>query len=435
MKQGGAETTAPPIVSLLAGTARLIDVLPHLHQHAIDVTGGRCTLLFEHNPRTGVMQATSGYGLDVLRTDPWIPDLEEALLADGAFRRRTPTLVADADRQTPDLASRLGSRSVLVVPLVQGDERIGMLAVGFPDPPSATATGGNGSEVGDVFVTALQLFRYRQRDELQRDLRELIDEFSGSLSATLNLAAGLDIFCHGANRLFGADRTSVWIHDRRTRQVVLQASSDPEHFARGVSVSTDDPTAPAAVAMRRVRAEIISPSGDVVTSMVTVPLRGCRRALGTIVFDGVRVETGGELDLLDRADELGRQLSSAVETMQLLEDVVQSRGELENTFDSIAHLVAVSDRHGRLVHVNQAFASRLGRSRDELLNRPVAECLGPELVAWLAANESAGARPEGQPPTTREVVDPVLKGPFMVTLSDLLNHDREIGRASCRERV
>ena len=133
--------------------------------------------------------------------------------------------------------------------------------------------------------------------------------------------------------------------------------------------------------------------------MVTVPLRGCRRALGTIVFDGVRVETGGELALLDRADELGRQLSSAVETMQLLEDVVQSRGELENTFDSIADLVAVSDRRGRLVHVNQAFASRLGRSRDELLNRPVAECFGPELVAWLAANESAGVRPEGRSPT------------------------------------
>jgi PAS domain S-box-containing protein len=425
MQQGGGETTAPPIVSLLAGKARLIDVLPHLHQHAIDVTGGRCTLLFEHNPRTGVMQATSGYGLDVLRTDPWIPDPEEAMLADGAFRRRAPTLVADADRQTPDLAARLGSRSVLVVPLVQGDERIGMLAVGFPGPPAAAAAGGNGSNIGDVFVTALQLFRYRQRDELQRDLRELIDEFSGSLSATLNLAAGLDIFCHGANRLFGADRTSVWIHDRRTRHLALQASSDPEHFSRGVSVSTDDATAAAAVAMRRVRAEIVSASGEAVTSMVTVPLRGCRRALGTIVFEGVRVETGGELDLLDRADELGRQLSGAVETMQLLEDVVQSRGELENTFDSIAHLVAVSDRHGRLVHVNQAFASRLGRSRDELLNRPVSECLGPELVAWLAANELAGGRAKGQPPTTREIVDPVLKGPFMVTLTDFLGHDRE----------
>jgi hypothetical protein len=43
----------------------------------------------------------------------------------------------------------------------------------------------------------------------------VLDEFSASLSATLNLTAGLDIFCHGANRLFAADRTSVWIHDRR----------------------------------------------------------------------------------------------------------------------------------------------------------------------------------------------------------------------------
>ena len=400
-------------------------MLPHLHQHAIDVTGGKCTLLLEHNPHTGVMQATSGFGLDVLRTDPWVPDSDEARVAEEAFVRRASTLVADAAREMPDLASRLGSRSVWIVPLLQGDERVGMLAVGFPDSPVATVSVGDGSQVGDVFVTALQLFRYRQRDELRRDLRELIDEFSGILSATLNLAAGLEIFCLGANRLFGADRTSVWIHDRRTRQVVLQASSDPEHFARGVSVNTDDPTAPSAVAMRRVRAEIVSPSGDAVTSMVTVPLRGCRRALGTIVFEGVRVETGGELALLDRADELGRQLSSAVETMQLLEDVVQSRGELENTFDSIADLVAVSDRRGRLVHVNQAFASRLGRSRDELVNRPVAECFGPELVAWLAANELAGVRPEGRSPTAREVVDPVLKGSFMVTLSDLLNHDRE----------
>ena len=94
-----------------------------------------------------------------------------------------------------------------------------------------------------------------------------------------------------------------------------------------------------------------------------MPLRGCRRALGTIVFDGVRVEPGGELDLLDRADELGRQLSSAIENMQLLDDVMRSRRELENTFDSIAHLVAVSDRRGRIVHVNEAFASARRHAR------------------------------------------------------------------------
>ena len=425
MKQGGADLAAPPLVSLLAGTSRLIDALPQLHQYAIDATGGSCSLLFEHNPRNGVMQATSGYGLDALQADPWIPGPGEAMLVNGAFGRHAATLVADADRQAPDLASRLGTCSALLVPLVQDAERIGMLAIGFLEPPVATAAWGDGSEVADAFVTALELFRLRQRDELQRDLRELIAEFSSSLSATLNLAAGLEIFCHGANRLFGADRTSVWIHDRRARHLVLQASSDPQHVARGVCVNTDDPISPAAVAMRRTRAEIISTSDEAVTSMVTVPLRGCRRALGTIVFDDVRVEAGGELDLLDRADELGRQLSGAIETIQLLGDVARSRSELENTFNSIAHLVAVSDRRGRLVHVNEAFANRLGRSRDELLDRPITEYVGPELGAWLAAHESAAVRPDGQAPATCEVVDPVLNGPFIVTVTDLLDRDRE----------
>src|SRR5213078_2634942 len=118
--------------------------------------------------------------------------------------------------------------------------------------------------------------------------------------------------------------------------------------------------------------EIVAHSeGDAATALVTVPLRGTRRALGTIVFEGVRVETGGELDLLDRADELGRQLSSAIENLQLLDDVMRSRRELENTFDSIMHLVAVADTRGHIVHVNQAFATRVGRKRDELLNRPI----------------------------------------------------------------
>src|SRR5204863_3084618 len=150
------------------------------------------------------------------------------------------------------------------------------------------------------------------------------------------LTAGLEIFCVGANRLFGADRTSVWVHDRRGRQLVLQGSSDPEHVARSVRVSADDALAPAAAAMRRARAEIQS-SGDEPTCTVTVPLRGYRRALGSIVFEGARVEAGGELEVLDRADELGRQLSNALETTQLVDDVIRSRRELVNTCDSIWH--------------------------------------------------------------------------------------------------
>src|ERR1019366_2444625 len=99
----GATVAQRPLMSLLAHSIRPNDLLPHLHQHALDVTGGSCSLLFQLNPRNGLLQATSGFALDALRTDPWIPGPDEAACVSNAFTRRTPTLVTDAERQMPDL--------------------------------------------------------------------------------------------------------------------------------------------------------------------------------------------------------------------------------------------------------------------------------------------------------------------------------------------
>ena len=412
-------------MSLLARTPRLVDLLPHLHRHALESTGGSSSLLFEHNPRNGVLQATSGFGVDALRTDPWAPTSAEAAVITDIFRGNVPVFVGDIDRRMPDLAQRLGRPAAWLVPLTGQSQRIGLVAIGLKREGAEARSEVDAAGVADTFRVALELCRLRQNDELLRDLRGLLDEFSECLSTTLSLAAGLEIFSRGVNRLFGADRTAVWIHERRARHLVLQSSSDPAHLALGTHVSVQDPQAPAALAMRRARAEIIEGPDDASTSIVTVPLRGCRRALGTIVFEGVRIETGGELDLLDRADELGRQLSSAIENMQLLDDVLRSRRELENTFDSIAHLVAVSDRRGHIVHVNEAFASRTGRSREQLLDRPLAAFIGPELAMWLDEHAAGAVGPAGEPAVTRDVVDPVLNGPFLVTVTDLLDHERQ----------
>ncbi|HEY7287029.1 MAG TPA: ATP-binding protein [Vicinamibacterales bacterium] len=425
-RRPGPEVSQQPAVSLLAHEVRQSDLLPKLHQHALDHTGGDCSLLFQYNPRNSALHATSGFGLDTLRSDPWQPQGGDAAIVTGAFERREPVLVRDADRRMPDLAARLARPSVLLLPLVRGEDRVGLVAIGFAAAPTGEGTD-DVAEVGDAFLTALELFHLRQSEELQRDVRTLLADFSASLSSSLNLSAALDIFCHGTSLLFGADRTSVWIHDRRARALVLQASSDTVHAARGVRVGVDDVSAPAAAALRRTRAEIVTDPAEV-TATVTVPLRGTRRALGTIVFDGVRVQPGGELDLLDRADELGRQLASAIENMQLLDDLIRSRRELENTFDSITTLVAVTDRRGRLTHVNQAFAQRLGRTREEVIDKPLADCVGHELATWIAELEAADT-PPSDAPATREVLDPVLKGPFMVTVTDLINSERDrVGR-------
>ena len=100
-------TASRPLASVLAHSTTPNELLPHLHQHALDLTGGSRSLLFQQNPRTGGLHATSGFGLDVLRADPWLPGPAEAALVAEAFDRRTPTLVADATHQTPDLAARL----------------------------------------------------------------------------------------------------------------------------------------------------------------------------------------------------------------------------------------------------------------------------------------------------------------------------------------
>jgi PAS domain S-box-containing protein len=417
-------TTTAPLISLFARTPRLIDLLPSLHQHAINVTHGDCSLLLEHNPRSGLMQATSGVGLEALRTDPWMPGPGESAIVAAAFDRSEPTLVADLFGRAPGLASQVGTSSALLLPLVRGGDRLGLLVIGFRRPPRIASIQADAAEIGDAFLLALELCRLRQKDELQRDLRELLHEFAGSPSATLTMRAGLDAFCEGANRLFGADRASVWIHDRRARHLVLEASSDPARVVRGSHVTSEDALTLAALAMRHTGAEIVPNDEEVATSTVTVPLRGCRRALGTIVFEGVRIEPGNELDLLDRADELGRQLSSTIENIQLLDDLLRSRRELENTFDSIADLVAVSDRSGRIVHVNLAFAARIGLPRDELLDRALSDTVGPDLASWLVELEAAAVRPLDQAAPTREIADPVLNGTFVVTVTDLLNTDR-----------
>ena len=46
-------TAERPLASLLAHSVKATDLLPHLHQYALDATGGACTLLFQPNPRNG----------------------------------------------------------------------------------------------------------------------------------------------------------------------------------------------------------------------------------------------------------------------------------------------------------------------------------------------------------------------------------------------
>jgi PAS domain S-box-containing protein len=405
----------------VAKASQVSDVLPTVHARALEATGGTCSVLFTCDSRTGRLHATSGFALDEIDTGAWTPGPLEARILDEAFRDRSPLLVRDAVTDAPDFSRRLlRSPAVLLVPLVDRGRRAGLLAVGLPG--AAGPPGHAIDEIGDALLLALELFRLREREALQRDLRELLDEFTATVSATLDVGAGLDIVCRRANRLFGADRTAVWVHDRKARHLLLRASSDRQQAASGASVSRDDLLAPPAAAMQRSRSAALPREGP--TRTITVPLRGYRRALGALVLEGVRVEAGDESSLLDRADEVGRQVSSAIDSLQLLDEVLGARRELEALFDSMPSLIVVADAQGRIVHANDAFARRLHTTTERIRGRGLEDCVGPDLGRWLAVQPRVTRERSPGTPATCELVDPMLGGPLMITVTGRLDRDR-----------
>ena len=393
------------LLGALNRTDQLSSLLPVLHQHAVSAVNGQSSILLQYAGGRQTLRCTSAFGLDRLPADAWASNA----VPEHVFQHGRPWFVDQADF--------LGRHSAVLVPLQHATDAIGLLIVDVARPPTEEQLR-ELAAVGDAFVLALERTRMAGEIDLQNQLRMLLQDFSRSVSSA-TLTPGLEMLCAGANRLFRADRTSVWLHERRDRTVVLAASSDVTYAAVARRVSSTDPAAPAAVALRRQRAELGAAADRGQTALMTVPLRGRRRALGTLVMEGVRLESESETELLDRADQMGRQLSAAIENVLLLDAVLRSRRELENTFNSLIDLVAVTDQDGRLVHMNRAFLERSSKVAQELLDRPLKELVGEETGELI---ERARHDPA---PLIAELTDPVLRGTFVFTLTPLIGSERE----------
>ncbi len=153
-------------------------------------------------------------------------------------------------------------------------------------------------------------------------LRELLGTFSRAVSATLGVGPGLDAFVQEANRALGARRTSVWLHDRPARALALTATSLAESSAP-TRTGAEDQDTPAGRGLRLQHPQIVRENNRTV---LLAPLRGWRRALGTIVIENPTFTD--EARLLTQIDELARQLSVGVENVQLLEQVLRQRQQL-----------------------------------------------------------------------------------------------------------
>ena len=418
----GELATLGDLAQAVARQHRLSEIIPAVHEQALRVSGGDTSVLLRLSPATRRFHGTSAAGLEQLDGEPWLIGARATAVVEETFAAHAPLLVADV----PEAAVRLRAKAVVLVPLFSRETRLGLLLLGIHSDLSAGARE-ELSTIGDLLTMALERARAERDAALYRDLRDLGAFLARSVASALDLNASLEIYCDRARRLFSADRVSVWLHDRRARSLDLVASSDIAEIAAHRRVPTDGPDESTVTrVMRSTRAEIVGVTGYGAPH-VMVPLRGRRRALGTFELSGLRMEPGDDPgEMLERMEEVARQLSGVVESVFLLEDILRSRRELESTFDSLADLVVVSDARLRVTHANQAFAARLGRRAADLIDHSLSEFFGADLVSWvdrLAPDTDGASAVEA-----RELEDPVLGGTFLFTISPLVGRDdRRIG--------
>ena len=393
----------------------MADLLPVFHQRALQAADGRSSVLLRLNPRTGQLQGDSAAGLDFLGPEPWLLDAPSQAAAERCWMELTPVT-----HRAADLTGRLNAPIAVLTPLVARDRRLGLLVIGIDDDRGFEGRRDELTAVADLLSIALERARARRLADLQQDLRELSFNVARAVSSSLQLGAALEVFCDHAARLFAADRVSVWLHDRRARVLELTASSDGAELAAAPRVASDDLSAPLAAVMRQSEAQAMDQPGDRPADILA-PLKGRRRALGALEFTGVHIETGDAVDLLDRVDEVARHLSTAIENVFLLEDVLRSRRELESTFNSLTDLVIVTDQRWRITQANRAFATRVQKPPGYLAEHTLGEFLDREATDWIERRASGELTDELE----RELSDRKLNGTFLFTAKPLVDSEEQ----------
>jgi PAS domain S-box-containing protein len=256
--------------------------------------------------------------------------------------------------------------------------------------------------------------RLEQEVRIHKRLGELLLVFARNVSGSLGLVAALEALVPEIRDLYGARTVEVWLHERRNRRLLLAATTTPGGKADPVAI--DDTSHYAASGMRLDRPKIRG-------HQLVAPLRGWRRALGTLVIErpeGPIRASGPDLGNVEYARDLARQLSAAVENVQLLDDILRQRRLLEDTFNSLVDLVAVMDKELRIVQTNDAFAARVGLKRADIMRRPLRELVGPDTFAYVeAADTWQGIVPAVQ----RRVEDAELDGTFLLTATPLTSQE------------
>ncbi|HEV3220318.1 MAG TPA: PAS domain S-box protein [Candidatus Acidoferrales bacterium] len=155
-------------------------------------------------------------------------------------------------------------------------------------------------------------------------------------------------------------------------------------------------------------------AADGVDGIALVRLPGKESTLGVLQvgYSGARRPQADEIAFLVNVANL---LGLTVQNVRLFEHAAASERQWSYTFDSIEDPILVHDNLQRVVRVNQALATRLNKTQDELQGRNVAEVLQRNGRQWSSCPYCEGIWGKGNQP------DPCLGGFLLASNSEF--HD------------
>ena len=419
-------STPPSVACLLARAEHEPDLAITLAQLAGTAASATRIVLLQMEAGTRRLRPLGAGTQRAIADTVWMTSSEASALTTEVFaagRIRQIRLDAEAPEE---LMARLGTPGAILAPIIYAGHPIGLLVLGVPAVVPALEWASRVSECADAIAVAMIGAQLRHEAFRQQALLDLVVALGRSGSPTIPVDR-FEIFCGDIARVMGAARVEFWQFDRQGRKMdrLVSSLTDGDEGVT-TAASLADTTRLVANALREQRPAVLRPSGSHTDrgATVTVPMQGRRRAIGVLLIEGLRIPAGCETRTLDVLEGLGHQLANAIESSNLLGDILRTRRELENTFDSMRDFVIVCGSDGRIAHVNRALIRRVNRQRTDLVGQPINTLVGEPMVEWLMTSDAS----PGESATTRtiELEDPTLGGTFLITVTPLA--DKEPGR-------
>ena len=303
-----------------------------------------------------------------------------------------------------------GIRSFLSVPLVSGDEIVGILSLrsrqtnAYCDEnvvlaeqiaPHLASAIANAAHFEESVVAQLALQRSEAATQRLAEENAVMAEIGRIISSSLDISDIYDQFADQVRKLVQFDRLTIMTADHETDSMTVRYLSGQKvaNQLLGAIIPMKGAMAGSAILNREgwylaasEALEQLGPGSGVeravgagLRSFLAVPLIHRDRAIGALSMSTTSAEAYTEEDL-KLSERIGTQIAGAIDRAQLLDErtkaqlaLQESEERFRSLFEDSAAGIVLADRYGQLIKVNQAMCRFLGYDEPELTSKSVSE--------------------------------------------------------------